>query len=74
MNEERKFPIQGEWGGIGVGEIPPSTVPWSEAEIAYQTHSTLYGTEQSLERLAERGKQAETAVGVDERAGASEVE
>ena len=52
---ERRFPIQGEWGGHGVGEIPPSTVPWSEAEIAYQTYSTLFGSEQSLETLAARG-------------------
>jgi len=31
------------------------TVPWSEAEIAYRTYSKLFGTSQSLERLAERG-------------------
>jgi hypothetical protein len=38
------FPIQ------DVGAIP-----WSLAERAYQRYSQLYGTGQSLERLAERG-------------------
>jgi hypothetical protein len=38
------FPIQ------DVGAIP-----WSLAERAYQRYSQLYGTDQSLERLAERG-------------------
>lgn len=30
-------------------------IPWSLAETIYTAYSTLYGTRQSLERLAERG-------------------
>lgn len=44
MSDERRFPIQ---GGL--------TVSWPAAERAYATYSKLYGTSQSLERLAERG-------------------
>lgn len=40
----KRFPIQ------GVG-----SVPWAAAEQAYRAYSARYGTEQSLERLAERG-------------------
>ena len=32
-----------------------SEIPWRVAEKAYQEYSRLYGTDQSLERLAERG-------------------
>lgn len=31
------------------------SIPWPEAEKAYRTYATHYGTSQSLERLAERG-------------------
>lgn len=57
VKAERRFPIQGEYADrdIGLEAIPATSVPWAEAEIAYQTYSALYGTQQSLERLAERG-------------------
>jgi hypothetical protein len=42
--DDRRFPIQ---GGL--------TISWNAAEIAYAGYSRLYGTEQSLQRLAERG-------------------
>lgn len=54
---ERRFPIQGESGRNPNGSrkrIPASSVLWSEAEIAYATYASLYGNQQSLERLAER--------------------
>lgn len=41
---EREFPMQ---------DGPP--IPWSLAEEIYRVYSNLYGNEQSLERLAERG-------------------
>lgn len=30
-------------------------IPWATAEIIYAAYSALFGTSQSLERLAERG-------------------
>jgi hypothetical protein len=57
----RRFPIQGEARCVPEGtnrpmrQLPPLTVPWSVAEAAYAVYSKLYGTSQSLERLAERG-------------------
>lgn len=33
----------------------PRWIPWSVAEEIYQRYSCLFGTDQSLERLAERG-------------------
>lgn len=44
---ERRFPIQDEWAGRDArsGEviiIPATSVPWGEAEIAYQTYSAIY--------------------------------
>lgn len=44
LREARTFPIQH-------GE----PIPWTAAEKAYQTYAKLYGRQQSLERLAERG-------------------
>lgn len=41
---ERPFPIQ-----------QSEPVPWGYAERAYRTYSARFGTQQSLERLAERG-------------------
>ena len=58
MAGERRFPIQGETRhreDRTLEHVPPSSVPWSEAEHAYTTYSMIYGTMQSLERLAERG-------------------
>lgn len=52
MNEKR-FPIQ---AAVRRVEKPgPRSVSWSTAEIAYGVYSSRYGSEQSLERLAERG-------------------
>lgn len=39
----KRFPIQNA-----------GTVPWEEAEVAYNTYTRLFGNQQSLERLAER--------------------
>ena len=58
---ERRFPIQGDsWRSVEVDggamtQVPRSSVPWSVAEVAYKVYAALFGTEQSLERLAERG-------------------
>lgn len=43
MAPEKRFPIQGA-----------GTVPWSEAEKAYEKYVSFFGKSQSLERLAER--------------------
>lgn len=64
----RRFPLQAEyfdpefkWGKDG--KCPhidryrvnfPKSVPWEHGERAYKVYSRLYGTSQSLERLAER--------------------
>ncbi len=62
---EKTFPIQGEvpeWFHSASGEIvarrprrPAGKIPWRLAVCAYNEYSRLYGTQQSLERLAERG-------------------
>lgn len=36
-------------------EDAPSHIPWGMAEEAYAVYSRRYGSEQSLERIAERG-------------------
>lgn len=55
MTVEKMFPIQG--GPVSGTDRyqPPGQVPWSIAEEAYKVYSGKYGTEQSLERIAERG-------------------
>ncbi|WP_374029799.1 hypothetical protein [Bdellovibrio bacteriovorus] len=45
---EKKFPIQDSNGCRG-------WIPWSVAEKAYQVYSFLFGTDQSIEKLAQRG-------------------
>lgn len=57
---ERMFPIQSD--GQVPSPNPPHAatrlagyVPWAVAEKAYETYARLYGTDQTLERLAERG-------------------
>jgi hypothetical protein len=45
----RMFPIQGH------DKIPAGQVPWYVAEKAYEYYSQLYGNDQSLERLSQRG-------------------
>lgn len=32
---------------------PP--IPWATAEVVYQAYAMLYGTNQSIDRIAERG-------------------
>jgi hypothetical protein len=59
MDDTRPFPIQGSTSyrdeeGQHIRPMP-STIPWWLAEIAYEYYSRRYGTQQSLERLAERG-------------------
>ena len=49
----RVFPIQAEIGGRE--RLPATEIPWWLAEIAYEHYVELFGTQQSLERLAERG-------------------
>ncbi len=58
----RPFPIQQGYyrdpGGAvtrPVTRYGPSTIPWWLAEEAYKYYSERFGTDQSLERLAERG-------------------
>lgn len=49
MRDIRPFRIQAEQ------DIPPCTIPWWLAEEAYVEYASHYGTEQTLERLNERG-------------------
>ena len=49
IDDTRPFPVQGD-----VNQ-KPSTIPWWLAEIAYQHYVAIFGREQNLERLAERG-------------------
>lgn len=45
------FPIQGK--ETYTGELV--RIPWTTAELAYREYSRRYGTQQTLERMAERG-------------------
>ena len=58
-NDIRPFPIQaGSSYRDSEGRMvypQPSQIPWWLAEEAYRYYSARYGTQQSLERLAERG-------------------
>ena len=60
--DTRPFPIQGGTVRDEIGEpVRPvtrcsqCTIPWWLAEEAYKFYAEIYGTGQSLERLAERG-------------------
>ncbi len=62
INDDTKpFPIQQDWNwGKGrehrpVEQNPGSSIPWWLAQEAYDYYSSKFGTQQSLERLAERG-------------------
>jgi hypothetical protein len=55
LRVERWFPIQGNYVHGSAAHRPAGRVPWSIAELAYQTYSKWYGKDQSLERLAARG-------------------
>lgn len=55
---DRRFPIQqdsgcGIWGRQWVRG--PSSVPWDEAWVAYESYSFMFGTSQTLAHLGERG-------------------
>jgi hypothetical protein len=55
------FPIQREDRNLDgqfvrpAGTMPATLIPWWLAEIAYEEYVNLFGKDQSLERLAERG-------------------
>lgn len=51
LDDTQPFPIQSEHDGKHRG----TTIPWWLAEIAYRQYAHDFGTDQSLERLAERG-------------------
>lgn len=55
MDENRPFPIQAEYGSGPWGRQNACSIPWWLAEEAYQHYAELYGNNQSLERIAERG-------------------
>ena len=51
--EPKRFPIQMEiYGRV---RLPATQIPWWLAEIAYKHYVELFGDQQSLQRLAERG-------------------
>ncbi len=47
------FPIQGSWRIQN--QISYCTIPWWLAEIAYEHYTKLFGNQQSLQKIAERG-------------------
>lgn len=49
-----EFPLQAERGRDSKVKPGPLSVPWSVAEKAFATYAARYGTDQSVERLAER--------------------
>ncbi|AMV25489.1 hypothetical protein VT84_13910 [Gemmata sp. SH-PL17] len=51
IKKERMFPLQTS----RTAPAGPRQIPWSVAEVAYGEYTRLYGSSQSLERLAERG-------------------
>lgn len=56
--ERKRFPIQGERRyphGERPVTIPPMTIPWSVAEVAFKAYDRQNFNGQTLERLAERG-------------------
>lgn len=59
LNDTKPFPIQADVprrGESGKMVYPEKcTIPWWLAEVAYEHYATLFGTSQSLERMAERG-------------------
>ena len=55
MDDTRAFPIQSDGFVRGKGEVARSAIPWWLAEIAYEYYASRYGTQQTLEGLAERG-------------------
>ena len=49
---EKRFPIQAEYSPK---KLVATEIPWWLAEVAYKHYTQLFGSQQSLERLAERG-------------------
>lgn len=55
-DENRPFPIQKELGHLkDPWNGQACTIPWWLAQEAYAWYAHMYGTSQSLERIAERG-------------------
>ena len=48
----KPFPIQGEHHDRV--RYPACTIPWWLAEVAYAEYARQFGTDQSIERMAER--------------------
>lgn len=46
----KRAPVQGDSGSKG-----PGSIAWSEHLLAWSGYAARYGTEQSAERIAERG-------------------
>lgn len=55
MSEERRAPVQGDYG-IPRGKPGHSsgTIAWEEHELAWQAYAKRFGRDQSAERIAER--------------------
>ena len=47
----KMFPIQTQRGA----KPHPTMIPWEIAELAYSVYAAKYGTQQTLQRLSERG-------------------
>ena len=53
-DDTRPFPIQGGWDKDEHRNQAASQIPWWLAEIAYAEYACRHGSEQSLQRLADR--------------------
>lgn len=54
MGDERMFPLQSSYRS-DKAKPHPTRIPWSVADKAYAVYRSRYGSQQTLERLAERG-------------------
>lgn len=54
VDDCKQFPIQQHYDRETGKEYPACFIPWWLAELAYKKYVELYGSIQSLERLAER--------------------
>jgi len=50
-----RFPIMVSYAKGAAVADPPLWIPWRIAELAYAAYSSRFGTDQTLQRLAERG-------------------
>lgn len=56
MSDDRTAPVQSERGSHRRSSgIPAGIIDWSEHLEVYGRYADLYGTDQSAERIAERG-------------------